>query len=107
MTDHTTEPFADEHSIIEAAQTLIEAAQAQIYAALARIVKPPGTISRDYDDEWDYSDLAGAYARYLAMGRWVWTGMRPALAPKSNCWSGRPASCAIGASASTAVTSTR
>ncbi|OBB16172.1 hypothetical protein [Mycolicibacterium elephantis] len=68
----TTEPFADEHATIEAAQRRICATEEQIYAALARIPKPPGAITRDhYDDgEWSYCEQAGAYTRDLTMGHW-------------------------------------
>lgn len=66
----TTDPFADQHAIIEAAQTRIDEAQEDISAALARIPKPPGVIPRDYDDEWDYYEQPDAYMRPLTMGRW-------------------------------------
>lgn len=66
----TTEPFADEHAIIEAAQRRICATEEQIYVALARIPKPPGATTRDYGDEWDYCERAGAYTRDVAMGSW-------------------------------------
>lgn len=65
----TTEPFADQHATIEAANRRICEAEEQIYAALERIPKPPGAITRD-DDEWDYCERAGAYTRHPAMGRW-------------------------------------
>lgn len=70
----TTDPFADQHAIIEAAQNRICEAEERIFAALVRIPKPPGTISCEHDDEWDYSDLAGAYTRSLTMGRWELAG---------------------------------
>jgi hypothetical protein len=66
----TTEPFADQQAIIEAAQNRICEAEEHIYAALARIPTPPGAITTEHHDEWDYSELAGAYARYYQMGRW-------------------------------------
>lgn len=76
----TTEPFADQHAIIEAAQNRICEAEEQIYDALARIPKPPGAITRD-DESWDYCDRAGAYARNLTMGRWdVAGGVRAEVA---------------------------
>lgn len=70
----TTEPFAEQHAIIEAAQNRICEAEEHIFAALARIPKPPGAISCDHDDEWDYSELAGAYTRSFTMGRWELSG---------------------------------
>lgn len=70
----TTEPFADEHAIIEAAHRRICATEEQIYAGLALIPKPPGAISRDHGDEWDYSERAGAYTRDLTMGSWEVNG---------------------------------
>lgn len=74
----TTEPFADQHAIIEAAQNRICEAEEHIYAALADVPNPPGAISCDHDDEWDYSELAGAYTRSLTMGRWELAGDGPA-----------------------------
>lgn len=65
----TTEAFADEHATIEAAHRRICATEEQIYAALARIPKPPGATTRD-DDEWSYSERAGAYTRDVTMGHW-------------------------------------
>lgn len=84
----TTEPFADQHAIIEAAQNRICEAEEQIYDALARIPKPPGAITRDGDDDdddddesWDYCERAGAYTRNLTMGRWdVAGGVRAEVA---------------------------
>ena len=71
----TTEPFADEHAIIEAAHRRICATEEQIYAALARIPKPPGAITCDHDDEsWGYCERAGAYTRNFTMGSWDVTG---------------------------------
>lgn len=69
----TTEPFADQHAIIEAAQNRICEAEESIYAALARIPKPPGVTTTGCD-EWRYCELAGAYTRYLTMGHWELTG---------------------------------
>lgn len=66
----TIEPFADQHAIIEAAQNRICEAEEQIFAALARIPRPPGSMTPEHHDEWDYSELAGAYTRYHQMGRW-------------------------------------
>ena len=98
----TTEPFADEHAIIDAAQRRICAAEEQIYAPLARIPKPPGVITCKHDDEsWD---TASGRARTRATSRWAtgpWPVMSPAApAPQSTCASSRPkpAHRAIGAS---------
>lgn len=66
----TTEPFAAQHAIIEAANRRICAAEEQIYDVLARIPHPPGSITPEHHDEWHYSEQAGAYTRYLTMGHW-------------------------------------
>lgn len=67
----TTEPFADQHAVIQAAHSRIDAAHDQIHAALSRIPKPPGVITGEHDDEsWDYWQQSGEYRRPLTMGRW-------------------------------------
>ncbi|MBE5501845.1 hypothetical protein E3G66_004672 [Mycobacteroides abscessus] len=70
----TTQPFADQHAIIEAAQKRICATEEQVYAALARIPKPPGAITPDCHDEWRYCERAGAYVRDLTMRHWEVAG---------------------------------
>ncbi len=89
----TTEPFADEHAIIDAAQRRICAAEEQIYAPLARIPKPPGAITCKHDDESMGLLRAGGRV-HAPTSRWAtgpWPVMSPAAsAPKSTCASSRP-----------------
>lgn len=63
----TTEPFADQHAIIEAAQNRICEAEESIYAALARIPKPRASPPPAATN----GDTASWPARTRVISRWA------------------------------------